>query len=393
MVHSPLARSGEKFKPPAHLDETRWVLGLGRVRSALERLGHPEKGFTAVLVGGTNGKGSTCLYLERILTGQGLLVGATLSPHLSRYAERFRIEGREISGDDLNSLSEELEPGLADLDLTYFEWTVVLAAALFARKRVEYGIFEIGLGGRLDAANALDPCVSIITNIALDHMDYLGGTIEAIAREKAGIARPGRDLITGAGDGLDVIRACAAEVGARLTVISEPIPLCTGIPGPRQGLNAALAQAAARALGCMPTEADLRYALNTAFLPGRIERIGRITMDVAHNPAAMEALIEHLQRERFEGIAVLGVLKDKDYLGMARMLKKLCPMIYLAPVNSPRSWMEAEMDEVAALGGFRRFPSIGAALDRALQSGVNVLVTGSFYCVGEVRDAIICQGY
>ena len=247
-------------------------------------------------------------------------------------------------------------------------------------------------GGRLDAANVLDPSVSIITNIALDHMDYLGGTIEAIAREKAGIARPGRDLITGAGDGLDVIRACAAEVGARLTVVSEPLPLRTGIPGPGQGLNAALALAAARALGCMPTEADLRQALNTAFLPGRIERIGRITMDVAHNPAAMEALIEHLQKERFEGIAVLGVLKDKDYLAMARMLKTLCTEIYLAPVNSPRSWTDAEMAEVAGLGGFRRFPSISAALDRALQSGLNVLVTGSFYCVGEVRDAIICQG-
>jgi len=393
MDNSPLARSGDKSKPPAHLDETRWVLGLDRVRRALERLGHPEKGFTAVLVGGTNGKGSTCIYLERILVGLGRTVGTTLSPHLSRYAERFRIDGREVSEAELSSLNKEIEPGLADLDLTYFEWTVVLAATLFARRRAEYGIFEIGLGGRLDAANVLDPFVSVITNVALDHMDYLGSTIEAIAREKAGIARPGRDLITGAGEGLDVIRAHVHEVGARLTVITEPLPLCTGIPGPRQGLNAALALAAARALGCTPSEADLRYALNTAFLPGRIERIGRITMDVAHNPAAMEVLIEHLQRQSFKGIAVLGVLKDKDYLAMARMLKTLCPKICLAPVNSPRSWTDAEMDEVAGLGGFTRFPSIGAALDKALQSGLNVLVTGSFYCVGEVRDAVICQGY
>jgi folylpolyglutamate synthase/dihydropteroate synthase len=133
--------------------------------------------------------------------------------------------------------------------------------------------------------------------------------------------------------------------------------------------------------------------LNSAFLPGRIERIGRITMDVAHNPAAMEVLIEHLGREHFTGIAVLGILKDKDFMTMAGMLKTFCPEILIAPVNSPRSWTSADMDKVASLGGITRCPSIGAALDKALQSGLNVLVTGSFYSVGEVRDALICQGY
>ena len=388
-----LSRPDDGPRHPAQLNETRWVLGLSRVLSALERLGHPEKGFTTILVGGTNGKGSTCVYLERILTGQGLLVGATLSPHLSRYTERFRIAGREVSGTELDHVIGELTPVLSDLGLTYFEWTVLLAASLFARNRVQYGIFEIGLGGRLDAANALEPCVSIITNIALDHTDYLGGTIAAIAREKAAIARPGRCLITGATDGLDVIRTHADEIGARLTVVTEPLPLCTGISGPRQGLNAALALAAALALGHTPAEADLRYALNTAFLPGRIERVGRVTMDVAHNPAAMGVLIGHLRAMRFNGMAVLGILKDKDYLTMAAMLKTLCPEILIAPVDSPRSWTDADMDKVEAMGGFTRCPSIGEALDKALQSSRNVLVTGSFYTVGEVRDTLICQGY
>lgn len=393
MDNRPLSQSDNGATHPAHMDETRWVLELTRVRSALERLGHPEKGFSPILVGGTNGKGSTCVYLERILAGQGRTVGTTLSPHMSRYTERFRIEGREVAEAELNNLIGELRTVLADLDLTYFEWTVVLAASLFAHRGVEYGIFEIGLGGRLDAANVLEPAVSIITNIALDHTDYLGDTIEAIAREKAAIARPGRVLITGADDGLGVIRACAAEMEARLTVITEARPERTGIPGPRQGLNAALALAAARALGCAPTDADLRYALNTAFLPGRIERLGRVILDVAHNPAAMGVLIEHLRKENFKGMAVLGVLKDKDYMTMAGMLKTLCPEILIAPVNSPRSWTNADMDKVASLGGFTRCPSIGAALDKALQSDRNVLVTGSFYCVGEVRDAVICQGY
>jgi len=393
MDNRPLSQSIDGDAHPAHMDETRWELGLTRVRTALERLGHPEKCFAPVLVGGTNGKGSTCVYLERILAGQGLMVGTTLSPHVSRYTERFRIEGREVDEAEMNNVIGEIKPALADLTLTYFEWTVLLAVSLFARRRVEYGIFEIGLGGRLDAANVLDPQASIITNIALDHTDYLGDSIAAIAREKAAIARPGKDLITSADDGLDVIRAHAAEVGARLTVISEASAERTGIPGPRQGLNAALALAASQALGCIPADADLRYALNTAFLPGRVEKLGRVILDVAHNPAAMEILVQHLAEKKFSGIAVLGVLKDKDYLTMAGMLKTLCRDIFIAPVNSPRSWTSTDMDKVQALGGFTRCPSIGAALDKALQSGRNVLVTGSFYGVGEVRDAVICQSY
>lgn len=374
------------------VDENRWLLGLARVRTALDRLDHPEKAYPHVLVGGTNGKGSTCIYLERILAAKGYRVGTTISPRVSRYQERFRIDGHDTPENVLSGIEREIHPLLDDLDLTYFEWTVVLASTLFARQSVDYGIFEIGLGGRLDAANCLDPCLSIITNIALDHMDYLGATTHAIAREKAAIARPGRVLLTAADEALETISEQAALIGARLMVIREPLKLSTGIPGPRQGLNAALAHAAAKLLCSPVTEDELRMALCTAFLPGRIERLGTIILDVAHNPAAIAHLVEHLAGIGFCGTAVLGVLADKDSLSMTKILSQVCEEIAIAPVQSPRSWGERDMEAVMALGGIARFPSITAAFAHALQTGREVLVTGSFWTVGEVRDMIVCQG-
>lgn len=382
----------DRNPPHPTRDVNRWLPGLERVRAALDRLGHPERTYPHVLIGGTNGKGSTCVYLERILLAKGLRVGTTLSPHVSTYGERFRIDGRDVRDTELRDVELELEPRLGDLDLTYFEWTVVLACELFARCQVDYGLFEIGLGGRLDAANALDPCLSIITNIALDHMDYLGETTTDIAREKAAIARPGKILLTAADEGLETIAGYAAQIGSRLMVRHDALPLATGIPGPHQGRNAALAIAAAEILSPPVTPTELRWALGTAFLPGRIETLGRVILDVAHNPAAMTGLAGHLAAVGFRGTGVLGVLGDKDYLQIARILKPICAEIFIAPVNSQRSWDAQAMDAVMALGGIRRFPSITAALNRALQTDRNVVVTGSFHTVGEVRNTILCQG-
>src|SRR5208337_4020824 len=140
---------------------------------------HPEHSYPHVLVAGTNGKGSTCSYLERILMSTGRSVGTTMSPHVSRFTERFRINGIETNTSELKRLREGLEPKLSELGLTYFEWCVILAAALFERRKVDVGIFEVGLGGRYDASNALNPAVSLITEISIDHTDYLGDTITA----------------------------------------------------------------------------------------------------------------------------------------------------------------------------------------------------------------------
>lgn len=375
------------------ISQNVWSLGLDRVRLALDRLGRPERSYPHVLVAGTNGKGSTCIYLESILRASGFRVGTTISPHVTEFAERFRIDGRNASEEELARIRDDAGPLLDDIGLTYFEWCVILAAVIFMRRRVDFGIFEIGLGGRYDAANALDPRACLITGIALDHTEYLGSTIEEIAREKAHVARPGRPLITTATEpALSVIRNYALEIGALFQAVDTPSPHRTSLQGTQQPMNAALATEAARALGVSPGEDVLSSALAEAFLPGRIEHVGdRIILDVAHNPSALEELIKHLDQTGFHGVGVFGVLADKDYRSMVAMLMRVCTRLYLAPVRSERSWRQGEMEEFVEAGRVIRCGSITEALKDALSSGEKVVVTGSFYTVGEVRKSLVCS--
>jgi dihydrofolate synthase/folylpolyglutamate synthase len=378
-------------------DQEEWALGLDRIRCALERLGHPERSYKTVLVAGTNGKGSTCIFLERMLVTSGLSVGTNLSPHVSRYVERFKLNSRYVQDQEIVDLEREMEPLLKDVHLTYFEWCVAIACVLFARHNVDVGIFEIGLGGRLDAANAIEPQVSIITEVSIDHTDYLGNTIDAIAREKAAIARLEIPLVISAENkAIHVIKGHACSIGACLYKADAPILYNTGINGRHQGINAALALKAAEILGVRLSSGELRYAINTAFLPGRIESVGilprRIILDVAHNPASMVSLVKYLSKIGFRGVGVLGILADKDYIKMARLLRDACTKIYMAPVRSKRSWQEHHMSRVIGLDGYYRFNSIRQAFDTALRAGEDIVITGSFYSIAEVRDKVIWQG-
>ncbi|HNY66299.1 MAG TPA: Mur ligase family protein [Deltaproteobacteria bacterium] len=370
-----------------------WVFGIERVRRALDRLGCPERSCRHVIVAGTNGKGSTCIYLERILMTMGYRVGTTISPHVTRFSERFRIDGQDADETVLERIHKELETLLGDIGLTYFEWCVILAAQLFKDHRVDFGIYEVGLGGRYDAANALDPEVCLITDISLDHTELLGSTVEEIAGEKGAIARKGRPLITSAtGPAHETIRACAREAGAPFLAVETPWEGTTSLKGDRQPMNAALALQAAAALGVHPDREQAAHALNTAFLPGRIEEIrGRVILDVAHNPGAIEGLMKYLEKIGFHGVGVFGVLGDKDYRSMVAMLRKACRTLYIAPVRSERSWTPAQMEEVCSGEGVKPCGSIGEAFREAWSTGEQVLVTGSFYTVGEVRETIVCQ--
>ena len=374
--------------------ENVWSLGLERVRLALERLDHPERSYRHILVAGTNGKGSTCVYLERILATMDVRVGTTMSPHVSRITERFRIDSRDVSESVLEEARSQARPLLEDIGLTYFEWCVVMAALVFRMHRVEFGIFEIGLGGRYDASNVMDPEVSLITDIALDHMQYLGYTIPEIAAEKACIARPGRPLLTTASDAaLEAIRDCARQTGAVLSVVERPLTYPSAIRGSRQGMNAALALAAARLLGFTPGDAQVRYALATSFLPGRIEEVGRrVVLDVAHNPGAMAVLMEHLEKRGFHGVGVFGAFVDKDFSTMMAMMKKICSRVYISPVRSERSWGVPEMTGCLDGGRVVRCESVAEACRQALATGEDVVITGSFHTVGEVREGIVCAG-
>jgi dihydrofolate synthase/folylpolyglutamate synthase len=374
------------------IDQNKWSLGLERVKQALDRLDHPEKTYRHVLVGGTNGKGSTCIYLERILLAGGYRVGTTISPHLTSFTERFRINSCQADEAELQQVRTEVQKVVHDIALTYFEWCVVLAAVIFARHNLDIGIFEIGLGGRFDASNVLDPAVSVITDISIDHTDYLGSSIQEIAREKAAIARPTRPLITTAvGEALDVVREHANELGADLYEVSRPYPGEISMQGPVQRMNAALAIQAARALGVDLSRDRLSSALKEAFLPGRLENIGgKVILDVAHNPSSMLVLVTYLETIGFHGAGVFGVLVDKDYMTMTRLLTRVCSHIYIAPVKSERSWGEEEMSACLELGSITRCASITDAYHQAYQTGERVVVTGSFYTVGEVRGSILC---
>jgi len=377
------------------LDQNRWSLGLERTNRALDTLGHPEKAYPHVLVAGTNGKGSTCVFLERILLSAGFSTGTTLSPHVSRFTERFRVDGVEVDAGELGKLRAELEPELADIGLTYFEWCVVLAVVLFARRGVDLGIFEVGLGGRYDASNALDPQVSLITEISSDHTDYLGKTIAEIAGEKARIARAGRPLLTAAtGEALAIIREYALFSGAVLRVVDRPCALPVGPRGAHQGLNASLALEAARVLGGCPDGGRIEHALWTAFLPGRVENLdGRVIMDVAHNASSVLVLVEYLRSHGFDGVGVVGILADKDYPAMISNLLQVCSRLFIAPVASPRSWGPLEMNQVRDMGAVTLCADVTRAFHEALQTGRPIAVTGSFHTVSEVRESLICRGW
>lgn len=376
------------------IDQHRWSLGLERMQRALGALGHPEKAYPHVLVAGTNGKGSTCIYLEQMLLAAGKTVGVTLSPHVSRFMERFRLNGREARLDEAAMVRAEAEPLVGHIGLTYFEWCVIIAVLLFQRVKADIGIFEVGLGGRYDASNALDPAVSVITGISLDHTDYLGGTIAGIAREKAAIARRGRPLLTTAtGRALQVIRSEARAAGADLRVITGSPLIPETLPDDRQRLNASLACEASILLGIEPGAATVGHAVRTAFLPGRIEKIGdRIIMDVAHNPSSMLVLVNHLKKYSFKGVGVVGILADKDYRALVTLLKESCEHLYLAPVQSPRSWGVEQMKGLED-GKTTICSTITEAFSRALDTGRPLVVTGSFYTVGEVRENLVCRGW
>jgi dihydrofolate synthase / folylpolyglutamate synthase len=376
-----------------NIDQNRWIPGLERVRKALDILGHPEKSYQHILIGGTNGKGSTCIYLERLLSEAGLRTGVSMSPHISSYTERFRINGRDSTEKEISDTEKEIAPLLDDIGLTYFEMTVILAARLFQKSGVDVGIFEIGLGGRLDAANVLDPALSMITNISLDHTDYLGSSISEIAAEKAAIARSGRPLITSAREGLDVIRDYTEKIGSRLMVVDKPVKFKPGIEGFCQPLNAALAIRAFNELG-FELEADsIKSAISSAWLPGRIEHAGKVILDVAHNSASMLCLCEYLRKRKFSGIGVLGILNDKDYTAMTKMLSSVCSKVNIAPLDSPRSWGKKEMGQVAGMGNVYVFTSLTDAFNDAFEMSEEIVVTGSFYTVGEIREYLICKGW
>ncbi|HZX32348.1 MAG TPA: bifunctional tetrahydrofolate synthase/dihydrofolate synthase [Rhodocyclaceae bacterium] len=398
-------------------------LGLDRIKQVKDALGQ-EQHCPVIIVGGTNGKGSTCAYLENIVAKAGYRVGCYTSPHLMAYNERVRVNGQPASDEALCAAFARVEAArqaAGNVALTYFEFGTLAAWEVFAQAGVEAAILEVGLGGRLDAVNAYEPDVSIVTTVALDHTDWLGPTRKHIGFEKAGIFRPGKPAFCADPAPPQTLLDHAAAIGADLRLIGRDFGFerdtenrlqwrwwCKsgdrlvkrslaypGLRGPSQLYNAAVALAALDAIGHrLPvTMQAIRPGLIETELPGRFQVIpGKpaIVLDVGHNPQAVKVLADNLSSMGFfdRTHAVVGMLADKDAAGALVALKGKVDYWYAATLGGPRGTAAADLAETIAahgLGGeVACFDSpadaIQAARGKAGESD-RILVFGSFYTV------------
>jgi dihydrofolate synthase / folylpolyglutamate synthase len=401
----------------------RW--GLERTRRLLSAVGDPHRAYRVIHVGGTNGKGSVAAHLDSVLRCDGRSVALYSSPHLCSFRERVRIEGRPITEDALIAAARRLWPAIQREQPSFFEATTVIAFLAMAEAGVDTAVVEVGLGGRLDSTNVVEPDAVVLTNVSLDHVQLLGPTVEHVAREKAGIIKSA-PVVTGetAGPALDLFRAAAAAAGARLNVLDPAnvsdvrteldgtrftlrgtawgeLALVTPLLGSHQAVNAALAVLALDELGAgRPSRAAVVEGLRRTSWPGRLqlERIDgvRWLFDVAHNVAGVEALVAAVRALPLERplVAVVGVLGDKDW---GNMLTPLCAaaerVILTAPPTAPpdRRWDPEQVLREVRCPGAATLDDFGAALGRAQQlaqaSGGSVLVTGSFHTVGDALAA------
>lgn len=389
-------------------------MGLDRFARVAGRLGVLQPAPTVVTIAGTNGKGSTTVALETLLLAAGRRVGATLSPHLHRFNERVRLNGAEVADELLCRAFRAADEARGDIPLTYFEYSALAALHVFAHASLDVVILEIGLGGRLDAFNAVDADLAVVTSIGLDHQEYLGSDLEVIGQEKAGIFRTGQDVVLGSVT--DSVHEAAKLLDCRTLALGRDVHVRRGttagsmagwdfrapaldltlerIPlGPLAPENCALAlTAAAILLNSAPDAA----ALAGAYLPGRMEHHVYqgvdVLLDVAHNPAAAAFLARELQA-RFPDrryVAIYGALRDKDAAGVRAALDGLVEHWLLIPA---RGWRAQGASDLAARLGTpaEAFEDVAQALDRAVSlTGPRdgILAFGSFSAVEQARELL-----
>jgi dihydrofolate synthase / folylpolyglutamate synthase len=426
---------------------------LAHMRVLLQTMSHPERRFPSVLIAGTNGKGSTAATLASILRASGLKTGLYTSPHLVRLNERIRINGRGIGDDDFALLHGEVdrtagklvENGELPWHPSFFEMMTGIAFEHFARESVDIAVLEVGMGGRLDATNVVDPRVSVITDISLDHQKYLGNTVTEIAREKVGIIRPGGVAVAlpQLPEANDVIGNTILDVGAHavnavpyvppvspassqylmpstqqgksgfvyrypLQVMGEEILVETPLVGRHQLRNVALAIAAAVELNRQGfsgvTARSIETGIRETRWPGRFQVIAprpgwpEIVIDVAHNPAGAWALRAALS-ERYPDrplIFVFGAMRDKAISEMTEILFPLAGSVFATKPENPRAASPEEIRQAAARTGteIECVEAVQSAVDRARNVAVAetvIVVTGSIYLVGEVMRLLAIE--
>ncbi len=387
------------------LSPTEIDLGLDRVHAVMDRLPleFPEH---VLLIAGTNGKGSSVAIATALLRAAGYETGAYTSPHIVDYNERIAIGGQLASDDQIVAAFEAIEAVRDDVPLTYFEYGTLAAFVLFSQANLDVWVLEVGMGGRLDAVNAAEPTAALITNVALDHCDWLGNDIETIAAEKAGVMREDIPVVFGGSDVPDAIVNQAKAVGARLFLpgrdfAADGLPQ-PGLLGDFQVHNAAAVVALLNAAGLSKaTDAELvADVLPRVQLNGRSQCIvangTKWHLDVAHNPAAAAMLAATLSEEERDGetIAIIGMLDDKDVEGVVAPLNEHITRWVAVAADSHRAIPAAELARRIANHSNRPClvaDSLSTALEIARQeAGENdtILVTGSFYLVGPVLQQL-----
>ena len=443
-VASMFALGHELAQTPSH------KFDLAHMRVLLQAMDYPERRFPSVLIAGTNGKGSTAATLASILRASGLKTGLYTSPHLVRINERIRVNGKEISDDDFASLHSEVDSTAERLveraelpwHPSFFEMMTAIAFEHFAREKVDLAVLEVGMGGRLDATNVVEPLVSVIADISLDHQKFLGNTVSEIAREKVGIIRPGGAVVTlpQQPEANDVIGNTILDHGARavnavpyvppvspaspeylapstqqgksgfvyrypLQVLGEEILVETALVGRHQLRNVALAIAAAVELQEQDfsgiTPASIERGIRETRWPGRFQIIAarpgwpEMVIDVAHNPAgawALRSALSHWYEDR-PLIFIFGAMRDKAISEMTEILFTLAGRVIATRPENPRAASPEEIRQAAARTGveIEAVEDVQQALERVralAKADTVVVITGSIYLAGEVMRSL-----
>ncbi|MEW6328960.1 MAG: folylpolyglutamate synthase/dihydrofolate synthase family protein [Candidatus Micrarchaeota archaeon] len=395
--------------------------GLERIKLLLELMGNPERDFQTIHVAGTNGKGSTAMMISGALVAAGFKTGSYFSPHIDDFRERIRINGEMISKSDTACLFDEVY-SIAHRQkkiFSFFEIVTAMALKHFSNEGADYAVLEVGMGGRWDATNACDSKVSVITNIDLEHTEWLGNSIRKIAFEKSGIIKEGARVITAEtkNDALAEMNKKCGKMDAELVRVGKEIKVktlaCTdrrnkyriatraneydvalSLLGARQGMNAACAVGAVEALGLNIPKRAIERGISRAWLPCRLEVVGRnplVIMDGAHNPSAMKYLRESLKLFDFEKmILVIGMMKDKDIRGV---VQEMAPAADVVIANKPKVERAAEPEIIAnEAKKYNKNVYIVRDVKKSIQFARNlasvhdlILITGSIYMLAEAR--------
>ena len=408
------------------------IFGLTQITRILEVLGNPQEEIQSIHIGGTNGKGSTAVMMASILQKEGYRVGIYTSPHLIHFTERIRVNGAEIEEEEVAALTgwmkEKLDASGMTAPFTFFDFTTAMALLYFSRKRVDLAILEVGLGGRLDSTNVVDPLFSIITNVTRDHEEVLGNSLLKIATEKAGIIKPGRPLVTAAAQPrvLQLFSSLCREKDAPFYRVGkdfryEPIgdrnfhyeglhrklwSVHLSLYGDHQFVNATTALGAMEVLDSsgfpVSTEAMME-GLRDVQWPGRLELVSsspRVLLDGAHNPAGAMVLRESLKNGfQFDRLILLiGIMKDKDIPSILQTLAPLADHLILSRPHTERASSPARLLEALGADGGKK-AEIMEDLSQAIEKGLSMTrkedllcITGSLYTVGEARNYFLSRG-